>query len=37
MATNPIRVPESIHSEVHTAPRLLGCNAAELLARAWEA
>ena len=37
MATNPIRVPESVRSEVHTAARLLGCNAAELLARAWEA
>lgn len=37
MATNPIRVPESLHGEVHAAARLLGCNAAELLARAWEA
>lgn len=37
MATNPIRVPESVHSEVHAAARLLGCTAAELLARAWEA
>jgi hypothetical protein len=37
MATNPIRVPESTHSEVHAAARLLGCNAAELLSRAWEA
>lgn len=37
MATNPIRVPESVHNEVHAAARLLGCNAAELLARAWEA
>ncbi len=37
MATNPIRVPESVHSEVHAAARLLGCNAAELLARAWAA
>ncbi|MFP5325998.1 MAG: hypothetical protein ACLGHT_00780 [Acidimicrobiia bacterium] len=37
MATNPIRVPESVHGEVHAAARLLGCNAAELLARAWEA
>lgn len=37
MATNPIRVPESVHGEVHAAARLLGCNASELLARAWEA
>ena len=37
MATNPIRVPESVHGEVHAAARLLGCNAADLLARAWEA
>lgn len=37
MATNPVRVPASVHNEVHTAARLLGCNAAELLARAWEA
>jgi hypothetical protein len=35
MATNPVRVPEVVHSEVHTAARLLGCNAAELLERAW--
>ncbi len=37
MATTPIRVPETVHSEVHAAARLMGCNAAELLARAWEA
>lgn len=37
MATNPIRVPDTVHGEVHTAARLLGCNAADLLARAWEA
>ncbi len=37
MATNPVRVPEAVHNEVHTAARLLGCNAAELLERAWEA
>lgn len=37
MTTTPIRVPESVHSEVHTAARLLGSNAAQLLARAWEA
>lgn len=37
MATNPIRVPESVHSEVHAAARVLGCKAAELLARSWEA
>lgn len=37
MATKPIRVPESVHAEVHAAARLLGCNAADLLARAWEA
>jgi len=37
MATNPVRVPESVHGEVQAAARLLGCNAAELLARAWEA
>ncbi len=36
MATNPVRVPEAVHNEVHTAARLLGCNAAELLERAWE-
>ncbi len=36
MGTNPIRVPQAVHSEVHAAARLLGCNAAELLARAWE-
>jgi hypothetical protein len=37
MATQPVRVPESVHGEVHAAARLLGCNAAELLARAWQA
>jgi len=36
MATNPVRVPETVHNEVHTAARLLGCNAAELLERAWQ-
>jgi len=36
MATNPVRVPEAVHNEVHTAARLFGCNAAELLERAWE-
>lgn len=36
MATNPVRVPQAVHNEVHTAARLLGCNAAELLERAWE-
>ena len=35
MATNPVRVPAAVHNEVHTAARLLGCNAAELLERAW--
>lgn len=37
VATNPIRVPESVHTEVHAAARVLGCNAAELLERAWDA
>jgi len=27
MATNPVRVPEAVHDEVHTAARLFGCNA----------
>ena len=36
MPTNPVRVPEAVHNEVHTAARLLGCNAADLLERAWE-
>lgn len=36
MATAPIRVPESVRGEVQTASRLLGCNASDLLARAWE-
>ncbi|MGK2957729.1 MAG: hypothetical protein ACSLFB_04880 [Acidimicrobiales bacterium] len=36
MVTIPVRVPESVHNEVHTAARLFGCNAAELLERAWE-
>ena len=36
MVTNPVRVPEAVHNEVHTAARLLGCSAAELLERAWE-
>ena len=35
MATSPVRVPETVHSEVHAAARLMGCNAAELLERAW--
>jgi len=35
MATNPVRVPEAVHDEVHTAARLIGCNASELLERAW--
>ena len=35
MATNPVRVPEAVHDEVHTAARLFGCNASELLERAW--
>lgn len=36
MATNPVRVPEAVHNEVHAAARMLGCNAAELLERAWQ-
>lgn len=35
MATNPVRVPEAVHSEVLAAARVLGCNASELLERAW--
>jgi hypothetical protein len=35
MATNPVRVPEAVHDEVHTVARLFGCNASELLERAW--
>lgn len=35
MSTNPIRVTEAVHREVHAAARVLGCNAAELLERAW--
>ena len=35
MATNPVRVPEAVHDEVHTAARLFGCNASELLEHAW--
>lgn len=34
--TNPVRVPTTVHGEVHAAARLLGCNASELLERAWE-
>lgn len=36
VATNPVRVPEDVHGEVLVAARLLGCNAAELLERAWQ-
>jgi hypothetical protein len=35
MATNPIRVPEDVHLEVLAAARLIGCNASELMERAW--
>jgi hypothetical protein len=35
MATNPVRVPEEVHTEVQAAARLLGCSAPELLERAW--
>lgn len=35
MATSPVRVPEAVHGEVQTAARILGCTAAELMARAW--
>jgi hypothetical protein len=35
MATTPMRVPESVHQEVSSAARLIGCNAPELLERAW--
>lgn len=31
MATSPVRVPEAVHSEA----RVLGCNATDLLERAW--
>jgi len=34
--TSPVRVPEAVHNEVNAAARLLGCNAAELLERAWQ-
>jgi hypothetical protein len=34
--TSPVRVPEVVRGEVLAAARLLGCNAAELLERAWE-
>ncbi len=37
MATNPVRVPESVHTEVQTASRMLGCSTSELMERAWEA
>lgn len=37
MATSPVRVPEAVHGEVKAAARLLGCNTAELLERAWDA
>jgi len=36
MATKVIRAPEAVHSEVHAAARVLGCNPSELLERAWE-
>jgi len=36
MATNPVRVPNAVHGEIHAAARLLGCNASELLERAWQ-
>lgn len=35
MATTPIRIPEEVKNEVAAASRILGCNAAELLERAW--
>ena len=35
MTTNPVRVPASVHSEVNAAARVLGCNTAELLEKAW--
>ncbi|MDA8302084.1 MAG: hypothetical protein M0005_11215 [Actinomycetota bacterium] len=35
MQTTPTRVPEAVHGEVQAAARLLGCNASELLERAW--
>jgi len=35
MKTNPVRVPETVHSEIQAAARVLGCNASELLERAW--
>jgi hypothetical protein len=36
MSTNPVRVSAEVHAEIHAAARLFGCNAAELLQRAWE-
>lgn len=35
MVTHPIRVPEDVHLEVLVAARLIGCNASELMERAW--
>ena len=35
MQTTPTRVPEAVHGEVQAAARLLGCDASELLERAW--
>lgn len=37
VSTSPVRVPEAVHREVLTASRLFGCNASELLERAWQA
>lgn len=37
MPTQPIRVPEPVHAEVHAAARLLGTPASELMRAAWEA
>lgn len=36
MPTQPVRVPDGVHSEVQAAARVMGCTPAELLERAWE-
>ena len=36
VATSPVRVPATVHNEVHATARLFGCSASELLDRAWQ-
>jgi hypothetical protein len=36
MAESPVRVPGTVHSEVHATARLQGRNASDLLTPAWQ-